>query len=322
MSTHSAHAEVSYDSDSAEDVIAGLMSLFDDVPDSGDVSSSVLSPVSSETEKVSTTIGIDSFGARVDLPTTLQLRDLKLNENGHCNFRDGTVLGKPPGLLIPEELRLFDILLLSIYLHFDTDALDTVTERACLVNAPVFCLENMKTTHGDLQHTYATAANQLWLRTSTLGADFVVQFKKRQWDLSRKFRKVAGTQWPTFTIVATPLVNGTLLPDKSIRTPAFEVRSKEQTNKTTAARGLAGAAVTKRRRTPETEQATQELQKHQSDIVQLCHEKGKDVKYKQDYESRLRFMIAIAETDPQYQQLHKAMVVGLERIRSLAEQSA
>lgn len=260
---------------------------------------------------------LDVYQTRVGLPDTLQLLDFHMFEKSACNFRDGTVLGKPPRIVVPAELRQFDDILLSIYLHVDYDTTDPALQKSCSVKAPKFCSENMKTSHGELEHTHPVKPHQLWIQTKTLGADFSVRFKKKEWDLSRKFRKVSGTQWPTFTIVATPAIDGMLQPEKSIRTIAFQVRSKEQVNRTSAARGLSGQTTTKKRRTPQTEAAMRTLQKCQSDIVQIRSDILKLEQYNKEYETRFRFMMAIAETDPRFKQIGTLMSNSVAQIRKL-----
>jgi hypothetical protein len=178
----------------------------------------------------------------------------------------------------------------------------------------------MKTSHGELEHTHPVKPHQLWIQTNTLGADFSVRFKKKEWDLSRKFRKVSGTQWPTFTIVATPAIDGMLQPEKSIRTIAFQVRSKEQVNRTSAARGLSGPTTTKKRRTPQSEAAMRTLQKSQSNIVQIRNEILKLEQHNKEYETRFRFMMAISDTDPRFKQISTLMASSVAQIRALGIQ--
>ena len=291
-------SSVSYDSETDDDAMASMMGLLD-------------APYVFE---------IDVYSTRDQLPQTLQLGDFHMFENAACNFRDGTVLGKPPRIVIPTELRQFDTLLLSIYLHVDYDTTDPAMQRSCLVKAPIFCSENMKTTHGEIQHTHPVKPHQRWVRTNTLGVDFSVRFKKRQWELSRKFRKVSGTQWPTFTIVATPAIDGILQPEQSIRTIAFQVRSKEQVNRTSAARGLSGPVATKKRRTPQSEAAMRRLQKYQSDIVQIRNEILKLNQHNKEYETRFRFMMAIADTDHRFTQISTLMASSVAQIRAMGMQ--
>jgi hypothetical protein len=291
-------SSVSYDSETDDDAMASMMGLLD-------------APYVFE---------LDVYATRDQLPQTLQLGDFHMFENAACNFRDGTVLGKPPRIVIPTELRQFDTLLLSIYLHTDYDTTDPALRRSCSVKAPIFCSENMKTTHGEIQHTHPVKPHQLWVNTNTLGVDFSVRFKKKPWELSRKFRKVTSTQWPTFIIVATPAIDGILQPEKSIRTIAFQVRSKEQVNRTSAARGLSGPVVTKKRRTPQSEAAMRKLQKSQSDIVQIRNEILKLEQHNKEYETRFRFMMAIADTDPRFKQISTLMANNVAQIRAMGIQ--
>lgn len=291
-------SSVSYDSETDTDAMESMMGLLD----------------------VPYVFELDVYATRDQLPSTLNLGDFHMFENTACNFRDGTVLGKPPLIVIPTELRQFDSILLSIYLHVDYDPNDPALQRSCSVKAPIFCSENMKTTHGELQHSHPVKPHQLWIQTNTLGADFSVRFKKRQWDLSRKFRKVSGTQWPTFTMVATPAIEGILQPEKSIRTIAFQVRSKEQANRTSAARGLSGSVTTKKRRTPQSEAALRTLQKCQSDIVQIRNEILKLEQHNKEHETRARFMMTIADTDQRFKQISTLMATNVAQIRSLSMQ--
>jgi len=262
---------------------------------------------------------MEHFEARDRLPEKLGFCHFKLGENGHCNFRDGTVLGKPPGITLPAECRPYENILLSIYLHAEYDPSDELLLKSCRVTAPVFCNENMKTVHGELQHVQKTEPHQLWVKPNTLGTEMTLLFKKRDWDLSRMYRKVSKSQWPQFVIVATPMVNGTLMPNKAVRTPTFEIRSKEQANKSAAARGLASSVPTKRRRTPLTDAAASKLHQIQAGIVQLRTQILNAKQSSQDYETRVRFMMAIAETDPQFQQLYQQMSHSFLKIKHNSE---
>ena len=295
MFTQNQSESVYEDSEHESDVVDELMSLLDNVK----------------------THNFDKHETRDNLPATIDFQNFNLGENGFKNFRDGTVLGKPPGILIPNSLRLYDSILLSIWLHVDYDTMQT---EACRVTAPVFCNEGMKTAHGELQHDHKTDTNQLWLQTSTLGDDYTVFFKKRLWQLSRQYRKVSGTQWPKFVITATPRINGELFPDKAVRTLPFEVRSKEQSNKTAASRGLSTGTKTKRRRTPQTEKASKALHKIQANIVQIRSQILNGKKLRDDFETRIRFMIAISETDTEFRQLHKSMVSSFTTVQQQIHQ--
>ena len=272
-----------------------------------------------ETVNISTTTPLDSFKFREELSEKLQLRDFQLNGNGHCNFRDGTVLGKPPGIVIPPELIHFDTILISIYLAIDYDNNDAAIRTSCGVSAPVFCLDSYKAIHSELQHRKTVGTNQLWIKSSHLPHDLTVQFKKRCWNLSRDFRKVSKQQWPSFTIVATPAVDGVLQYKKSIRTPTFEVRSKEQKNKTNASRGLSTLTNSKKRRTPQTEAALLELQKMQTNIIQIRREIEKTIQLNNEYKTRCAFMISISSTDASFAQINNNLQLSLSKIRELSE---
>lgn len=266
-----------------------------------------------------TTTPIDSHKFRNELSDKLQLRDFQLNSNGHCNFRDGTVLGKPPGIIIPSDLIHFDTILLSIYLNIEYDTNDRVMRSSCQVSAPVFCLDSYKAIHSEINHHKSVGKHQLWIKPNNLPRDMTVHFKKRCWDLSRDFRKVSKRQWPSFTIVATPAIDGVLQYKKSIRTPNFEVRSKEQANKTSASRGLSTLTKSKKRRTPQTEAALLELQKIQSNIIQIRRQIEEKTQLNKEYETRCAFMISISSTDDRFKYINRNLKTTLSKIRQLSE---
>lgn len=256
---------------------------------------------------------------RDQLPSSLEFRNFKLGENGYQNHRDATVLGKPPGIVIPEQLRKYRSFRLGIYLDTDYNAHDKLMAQACQVPAPVFRNQSMKTVHSEMNFNAPVEQHELWVRTDTLGAEFAIFFKKRQWNLSRMYRKVSGIQWPKFVIVATPTVKNVLVHEEAVRTAPFEVRSKEQSNKTAASRGLA-VAVTKRRRTPQTEEAANRLYKIQANIIQLRAQIANEKQWSADFETRIRFMMAIAQTDSSFHQLYDQMAASFTRIKNNTKQ--
>jgi len=292
--------DIECDSDSDTECSDLLMGLFDNV-------------------KSHTMTPIDSFDFRNELSVTLQLRDFKLNAHGHCNFRDGTVLGKPPGIVVPSELSHFETILLSIYLEMDYDNHDMVMRNSCGVSAPVFCLDSYKASHSEVHHRNPCGTHQLWIKGSSLPDDMTVLFKKKNWNLSRAFRKVSKQQWPAFTIVATPAVDGVLQYSKSIRTPKFEVRSKEQANKTSASRGLHSLTKSKKRRTPQTASALLELQKLQTNIIQIRREIEKTTQLNREYEMRCAFMVEMSGTESRFAQINQSLKTNLSKIRALSE---
>lgn len=256
---------------------------------------------------------------RDKLASSLAFQNFKLGQNGYQNHRDATVLGSPPGLVIPDCLRKYQSILLSIYLDTDYDYNDKLTSVSCQVPAPVFCNQSMKTVHSEMHYNTPVGLNELWVRTDTLGAEFTIFFKKKVWNLSRDYRKVSGIQWPKFVIVATPTIQGKLAYSESVRTLPFEIRSKEQSNKNAASRGLA-VAVTKRRRTPQTEEAANRLYKIQANIIQLRAQIANEKQWSADFETRIRFMVAIAQTDPSFHQLHTQMAASFTRIQKNTKQ--
>jgi len=256
---------------------------------------------------------------RDKLSTSLEFRNFKLGENGYQNHRDATVLGNPPGILIPEQLRKYHSIRLGIYLDTDYNWHDTSLAQACQVTAPVFRNQSMKTVHSEMSFNAPVEQHELWVRTDTLGAEFTIFFKKRCWNLSRVYRKVTGIQWPKFVVVATPTVKGVLVHEEAVRTHPFEVRSKEQSNKTAASRGLS-VAVTKRRRTPQTEEAANRLYKIQANIIQLRAQITNEKQWSADFETRIRFMVAISQTDPSFHQLHTQMAASLTKIQNNTKQ--
>ena len=253
---YSSQTMVSNESESDEEDIAGLMSLLDDPEDAGGSLSAAGIVRNGPTATVlDLSENYKNKASRDKLGTSFAFKNFKLGQNGYQNHRDATVLGNPPGLIIPDALRKFENIRIGIYLDTEYDCKDNRLEKACRVSAPVFCNQNMKTIHSELQCTYPVETHELWIQTQTLGPECTILFKKRCLDLSRRYRKVSGTKWPQFVIVATPAIGGKMVYSASVRTLPFEVRSKEQSNKTAAARGHASATVTKRRRTPETEDA-------------------------------------------------------------------
>jgi len=245
-------------SDSDEETIMGLMSLLDDVEPS-----------------------IDLPSRRSDFPDSVKLRHFSVNENGPANFRDATVLGEHTTILLPpsEGVRCK----IGIYLNHEVSLTSYTT-----VSAPVFVSDNLKATHRELSDEYPIGKHELWVRPSEL-ENGIVRFKKRDWDLSRGFRKVTAARWPRFIITAT-----VYQVDESFRTfvsADFEVRSKEQSNKARAARGL--SEPVRRRRTPETEARATKLRAIQSDIIAMREEIELEKSKSSEYETRFRFMKAM-----------------------------
>lgn len=249
---------------------------------------------------------------RDQLEKSVCFQNFKLGPNGHQNHRDATVLGNPPGIIIPTSLRKYESFRLGIYL--DTEYVEENT-NSYQVKAPVFCNPNMKTIHSEMSCTNPLEPHELWIQTDALGPEFTIFFKKRCWELSRRYRKVSGTQWPQFVIVVTPTIQGKLAYNKSVCTLPFEIRSKEQSNKAAAARGLSNVTVTKRRRTPITEEAASKLHKIQANIIQLRAQIANEKQWSTDFETRIRFMTSIAATNPAFHQLRAQMAKSFARIQ-------
>jgi len=264
------------DSDSDSDVIMGLMSLLDDpISPPGDIS---------------------TLSYRKSLDTTIGLKFFGLNENGWVNWRDSTVLGEHTTIELPEnDLKNADIVRLSLFLDHDVPFAAHTT-----VQVPKFLSKVLRATSSELATQHPVGNHQCWLRPSDLQLGHVV-FQKRRWSLSRVFSKAAGVDWPNFIIVAEFFKNGTLL--KTILSPNFEVRSKEQSSKNRASRGF--SEPVRRRRTPETEARASKFRAIQAKIIATRDAIARETAKTSETTLRLNFIKAMTEHCPEASEIHK-----------------
>jgi len=271
MSGHVSEFDV-YSEDEEEDVdVDSLMCLLDDP------------------------VAIDTLSKRDVLPLRLVLINFTLNENGDVIYRDSQVLGAHTGIRIPSDMLNSERILLSIFLDYEVPLSISST-----VGAPEFVDLNLKRTHNDISVQNNIGKHQLWIRPSDLDDDGIVLFKSRLWQLSQGFRTAAGVRWPKFVVCATAYrANdaGIVTSKESCLSPNFEVRSKEQSNKTRAARGE--SEPIRRRRTPETEARAAKLREVQTKIMDLRSLIASECRKTSEYETRLNFIRAIAGTCPE-----------------------
>jgi hypothetical protein len=263
------------DSDSdSEETITSLLGLLDDSPASADISTP---------------------STRSDFPENVFLQHFSVNENGTANFRDATVLGEHTTIRIPSCLLLSERCKVGIYLNHEVPL-----TSSSMVMAPQFVSEELKATHRELSNKYPIGNHELWVRTSEL-YNGIVRFKKRDWELSRGFRKVTGVRWPRFIITVTAFTNA----GDELRTSIskdFEVRSKEQSNKARAARGM--SEPVRRRRTPETEARAEKLRVIQSEIIAMRDEIINEKTKSDDYTTRFNFMEAMTTNNQEAQNVY------------------
>ena len=272
------------DSDScSEETVTSLMSLLDQ--DSDGVGDSNAGEA------------ISSLSVRSNFPENVLLCHFGVNENGLANFRDATVLGEHTTIKIPQCLRGGVRCKIGIYLNHEVPLTSST-----MVLAPQFVSDELKATHRELSNKYPIGSHELWVRTSELD-NGLVRFKKRGWELSRGFRKVTGTRWPRFIITVTTFTtDGRELTSIS---KDFEVRSKEQSNKARASRGMAEPA--RRRRTPETEARAAKLRAIQSEIIVLRGEITSERAKNDDYRTRFRFMESMTVNDKKVLHIHRIL---------------
>lgn len=231
---------------------------------------------------------------RADLPKRISLLNFSLNENGEVNYRDSTVLGAHTGIRIPDSM--FDATYICLSLYLDHEVPLTV---ASTVDAPVFVDNNLEGRHREISDKYETAKkNQLWLLASDISSDGIVLFQKRRWKLSQGFRKVSGSQWPKFVLVATAhrldASSSNVFPSESVVSTKFEVRSKEQSNKSRASRGE--SEPIRRRRTQETEARAQKLREVQAMIIDMRESIALERSKTNEYRAKIDFLKAISNS--------------------------
>jgi hypothetical protein len=234
---------------------------------------------------------ISTFSGRADVPKRLLLLNHTLNENGEVIYRDSQVLGNHTAIRIPTDMLDSERILLSIFLDYDVPLTISTT-----VKAPGFFEPDLTRTHRDISIENKIGAHQLWVRPSGYHVSSgVVVIKSRLWQLSQGFRKVVNVRWPKFVVCATAFRrndSGIVSCSESCISPSFEVRSKEQSNKTRASRGE--AAPIRHRRTPETEARASTLREIQARIIDMRSVIADEKRKTTEYETRMKFIRAIA----------------------------
>ena len=248
-----------------EEAIDSLMGLLDGIGDGANVQQKDVSTKS----------------ARQKFKQTSGLFNLSLNENGKVNYRDKQVLGNHPSLVISAEQRTADRLKVGIYLNHEVPLDNSTT-----VQAPELYEPHTKSTNVELSKEFPISKHEFWVNPSDI-SDGIVQLKKRSLKLSRGFRNATGKRWPRFVFVVTSYGQN---PSISI-SEDFEVRSKEQSNKVRAGRGL--SASTRRRRTPESAALDDRLRQIQAEIISLGEQIQAEKSKRNDFKGRFEFIKAL-----------------------------
>lgn len=246
---------------------------------------------------VSPIIDVDTLSKRTEIPSSIVLKNFSLNENGPIIYRDRTVLGAHTSIQLPIELLRSQYIQLMFYLNHDLP----LTIHSTVI-PPTFMNASMKTANSDIKEKYSCKPHQLWIRTSDLNGR-EIEFKTRSWNLSQKFGSITNVRWPKFVIVAISYIETA---DKKLeivhkaQSPEFEVRSKEQSAVSRAARGL---AEPRRRRTPETEARAMKLRANQEKIMNLrsmiAFEKNKS----NEAQLKLNFIRSLTKNDEHAQSI-------------------
>lgn len=248
---------------------------------------------------------LNSNEFRRKLPETAQLINWNRNSRGWCNHRDGPILGKHPGITVP--FNNCEKVLLSIFLNHATD--EKVTAKFCKqYKMPRLLSKDDIDIDDRTRNKMPIGAHQQWVSPHV----HTLHWKKRPWELSRNFKDMAGTKFPTFIIVLTPCVNGLLMYEQSVRTCAFEIGSKDQPNISNFERG--NRLTTTKRRTPETEQAHEKLRAIQADILRLRDEIKVQEGINDEYQTRISFGLAIVQSDAAATQLATKIENHLNRM--------
>lgn len=279
MSKRKADGYESYESSGDEADVDSLMHLLDDVGSSPDLSLQ---------------------SSRSNLSKTILLKNFGLNENGPVNYRDATVLGKHTRVQLPSTMLDADKIRLSIFLDHPVALSD-----ATRVQHPMFNDKTLRARDFEIGREHPLEKHERWVVPSTLLdrddlSDGEIEFKKSKWALSRGFRNVSGQRWPKFVLVATAYRSGS--PCESSISQSFEVRSKEQSNKSRASRGLSESI--RRRRTPETEARAEKLRKIQGQIMAIRDEIARERKKHVEYQTTLNFVRAITQNCPHAGHIH------------------
>jgi len=240
-----------------------------------------------------------------------------LNENGHVNYRDATVLGKHTQLNIPLSMLNAERLLMAVYLDYDIPV-----DQVSMVVVPKFIKEQMTTTAEELRGKYPIGQHQVWIDPQDLKnrpgrTDGAFQLKKRSWKLSHGFRKVVNDnlgndskhiKWPKFVVVSTAFRKNEhhqVVPAESFKSPSFEVRSKEQSNKARAARGL--TEPVRRRRTPQTAAAAEKLRVLQAEIIAIRDKIEQEKTAYTEYQTCYNFVRAVSTGEPSERNIHSIL---------------
>lgn len=261
-------------SDADDDDVESLMHLLDDVGSDS---------------------GVGSYDGRSNLPVEIELVNFGLNENGPVNYRDATVLGNHTRIKIPHSYLNAERIKLSIFLDHDVPLSDETRVQRPTINDKI-----LKSRDDMLRRDHSLEKHEIWIDPSALVGqgkvpDRVVEFKKSKWSLSRGFSDVAGARWPKFILLATAYRSGAAA--ESCVSRKFEVRSKEQSNKSRAARGLPEAV--RRRRTPETEARAAKLRHIQGQIMAIRDEIERENQLRVEYQTTVNFVRAITKDCPE-----------------------
>ena len=239
---------------------------------------------SSSSENAYEHIDITKKEDRDGLEQSLGLSHFNRSETNICNFRDGTVLGEHTSVVLPDSMKSSDRVRLSIFLNAEVEFKPSTT-----VEHPQFVDKHLKTTNDQIGHRWPLAKNQLWVMPSQI-SEMTIPFKKRPWPLSAWYRKVCNTIWPTFVLVAESYKNDKIV--DMVISSEFEIRSKEQSNKSKVARGMTVSAP-QRRRTPGTAQRAKKLDRVQSDIIRLRENIQVNESLCNENEMKLNFILSI-----------------------------
>lgn len=255
---------------------------------------------------------LQTYTARESLQTLIKLTFFELNENGHVNYRDATVLGKHTELFVPRSMLDAERLLFSVYLDYNVEV-----SQASLVDRPVL-QKQLKGTNSELRKKFPIGEHQLWISPKELigrdgQEDGSIMCKKRNWKLSRGYRSVVNAsissrdnyvKWPKFVVVVTAFRanNNGVVAAESFKSPPFEVRSKEQSNRTRAARGL--TEPVRRRRTPQTEARASELRALQAEIISMRDEIENEKKAFAEYKTCCNFVAAVTRDSAEAKIIH------------------
>jgi hypothetical protein len=230
---------------------------------------------------------VRKYSNRTMFDKTMVLVNFNVCEDGPVNYRDGNVLGDHTAVVLPSLCQNATRVKISVHLNYEFEP-----NAATMVNAPTLVCKHLRATSQQLAGKWPLEPNELWLVPAELGPSLKVDFKKRHWDLSMKFRKASGCHWPNFVLLAEAYMpNGSIV---RVISDEFEVRSKEQSNKSRAARGMATAP--KRRRTPETEARAAKLRARRADIIEKREQIAKTTSQRAENTTKFQFMQAILKT--------------------------